>query len=203
MKTERSMESLRIYISGAHSTGKTTIIQDLCPHLPGVRVEMETARRIIEKHGWQRTDFHPQRSPQVFEQLNTEILLANIKIENDNFLEKRDFLCDRCLDPMAYVEMYLGPEAFERIKQTKELGHMIQRLRSAVIFLIEPQPECISDDKVRLVSTFEELCKYTTYLKRLYDSFAIPYVTVDILDRRERVSFILQCLHTRASMKTK
>ncbi|XP_062610933.1 uncharacterized protein LOC134272768 isoform X1 [Saccostrea cucullata] len=197
------MDHLRLYISGAHSTGKTTIIQDLCPHLPGVRLEKETARRIIETHGWQRTDFHPERYPQVFEQLNTEILLANIKIEKDNFLEKRDFLCDRCLDPMAYTEMYLGPEALERIKHTKGLQQMMERLRTSVIFLIEPQPECISDDKVRLVSTLEELHTYTAYLKRLYDSLAIPYVTVDILDRRDRVSFILQCLQTRAPMKIK
>ncbi|XP_062610934.1 uncharacterized protein LOC134272768 isoform X2 [Saccostrea cucullata] len=189
------MDHLRLYISGAHSTGKTTIIQDLCPHLPGVRLEKETARRIIETHGWQRTDFHPERYPQVFEQLNTEILLANIKIEKDNFLEKRD--------PMAYTEMYLGPEALERIKHTKGLQQMMERLRTSVIFLIEPQPECISDDKVRLVSTLEELHTYTAYLKRLYDSLAIPYVTVDILDRRDRVSFILQCLQTRAPMKIK
>lgn len=90
MKTATArMEFVRIYISGAHSTGKTTVINDLRPHLPGVRVEMETARQIIKKHGWKREDFDPKQCPHIFEQLNSEILLANIKIEKENFLEKR------------------------------------------------------------------------------------------------------------------
>lgn len=83
------MESLRIYISGAHSTGKTTVIHDLLPYLPGVRVEVETARRIINSHGWRRDDFHPDRSPELFEQLNREILLANIELEKENFVAQR------------------------------------------------------------------------------------------------------------------
>lgn len=87
------MESLRIYISGAHSTGKTTVIHDLLPYLPGVRVEVETARRIINSHGWRRDDFHPDRSPELFEQLNREILLANIELEKENFVAQRGLGC--------------------------------------------------------------------------------------------------------------
>ncbi|XP_011451573.3 uncharacterized protein [Magallana gigas] len=193
------MESLRIYISGAHSTGKTTVIHDLLPYLPGVRVEVETARRIINSHGWRRDDFHPDRSPELFEQLNREILLANIELEKENFVAQRGFLCDRCLDPMAYMEMYLGPEALERAVHTEGLSDMIARLQTSVIFLIEPQPECISDDSVRLVSTLDELRAYSTHLKRLYARFHIPYVTVPMLDRQERVSFILQYLREKSS----
>lgn len=68
-----------------------------------------------------------------------------------------------------------------------------------MIFLIEPQPECISDDNVRLVSTLDELLTYTVHLKRLYDHLSIPYVTVDMLDRKERISFILNHVETKRS----
>lgn len=52
-------------------------------------MEVETARRIINNHGWTRDDFHPDRSPELFEQLNREILSANIKIEKENFVAQR------------------------------------------------------------------------------------------------------------------
>lgn len=116
------MESLRIYISGAHSTGKTTVIHDLLPYLPGVRVEVETARRIINSHGWRRDDFHPDRSPELFEQLNREILLANIELEKENFVAQRGlgfvvfigfflflflfFLSNRCLRVLDRKNLY-------------------------------------------------------------------------------------------------
>lgn len=116
-----------------------------------------------------------------------------------HYTRNNGFLCDRCLDPMAYMEMYLGPEALERAVHTEGLGDMIARLQTSVIFLIEPQPECISDDSVRLVSTLDELRTYSTHLKRLYARFNIPYVTVPMLDRQERVSFILQYLREKSS----
>lgn len=115
------MESLRIYISGAHSTGKTTVIHDLLPYLPGVRVEVETARRIINSHGWRRDDFHPDRSPELSEQLNREILLANIELEKENFVAQRGlgffvfigffcscffFLSNRCLRVLDRKNLY-------------------------------------------------------------------------------------------------
>lgn len=77
------MEVLRIYICGAHSTGKTTLLNDLKPHLKINFVE-EVARNIIQKHNWKREDFLPDVHPSTFTQLNKEILQAQVNIEFEN-----------------------------------------------------------------------------------------------------------------------
>ena len=74
----------RIYVCGAHSTGKTTLINDLKPHLKNIRVEEEIARNIIRKYNWNRDDFLPDRNPGNFEKLNTEILMTHIEIDQEN-----------------------------------------------------------------------------------------------------------------------
>lgn len=72
---------MRIYICGPHSTGKTTLLNDLKPHLGNIKIVDEVARGIIKKHGWARDDFIPQKHPDVFQQLNEEILAAQIEKE--------------------------------------------------------------------------------------------------------------------------
>lgn len=71
----------RIYICGAHSSGKTTLLNDLRPHLDDFKAVEEVARGIIKKHGWTRDDFLPDKHPEVFQQLNEEIVSAQIAID--------------------------------------------------------------------------------------------------------------------------
>ncbi|KAH3733354.1 hypothetical protein DPMN_039780 [Dreissena polymorpha] len=73
----------RVYICGLHSTGKTTLLNDFRPHVPELHVFHEVARGIIKSHGWCRCDFVPDKHPEVFQQLNVEILEAQIKLERE------------------------------------------------------------------------------------------------------------------------
>ena len=72
---------LRIYICGPHSTGKTTLLNDIVPHLTGIDVISEVARDIIRHHSWTRGQFLPDKHPDVFLQLNKEILQKQIEID--------------------------------------------------------------------------------------------------------------------------
>ena len=78
------MYVFKVYICGAHSTGKTTLLHDLKPYLKNIKLEEEIARKIIHQHGWNREDFLPDKHPDVFETLNTEILQAQVEIDNRN-----------------------------------------------------------------------------------------------------------------------
>lgn len=75
----------RIYLSGAHSTGKTTILNDLKPFL-NVQFEEEIARGVIRKFGWKRDDFLPETQPENFLKLNEEILRRQIQTDEENSL---------------------------------------------------------------------------------------------------------------------
>ena len=76
-----SKDQLKIYICGPHSTGKMTLLHNLEPYLGGVKVIEEVARGIIKDHGWKRDDFHPDTNPDVFQQLNMEILQKQIEVD--------------------------------------------------------------------------------------------------------------------------
>lgn len=81
MEEIKQNDVIRIYICGPHSTGKTTLLNDLKPHLGSIKIVDEVARGIIKKHGWTRDDFIPNKHPDVFQQLNLEILAAQIEVE--------------------------------------------------------------------------------------------------------------------------
>ena len=81
------MSISKIYLSGAHSTGKTTLLNDLKPHL-NVHVEEEIARSVIRTYGWTRTDFLPDTNPDNFLKLNKDIL--KLQVENER----------KCLDTL-------------------------------------------------------------------------------------------------------
>ncbi|WAR24370.1 hypothetical protein MAR_038039 [Mya arenaria] len=183
---------VRIYLCGPHSTGKTTLMLDLEPHLPGVKVVEEVARSVIRNHGWKRDDFRPDKHPDVFRQLNFEILEAQIEVEKRFSEMNQDFICDRAIDPIVYCKFYVGPEARDRMFETPNIQQWIKRLQNSLIILVAPHKEIITEDSVRLASSFEELCQF-------YESFAnelnvneIPYIELHELDRQKRIDIVLK-----------
>jgi predicted ATPase len=74
------MSKCRIYLSGAHSTGKTTILNDLKSHL-NICFEEEIARKVIRQFMWERDEFMPDTNPKNFLKLNEEILRQQIQID--------------------------------------------------------------------------------------------------------------------------
>ncbi|KAK3090691.1 hypothetical protein FSP39_013763 [Pinctada imbricata] len=188
------MEIKKIYISGAHSTGKTTLINDLKPYVNHLSFEEEIARDIIKQYKWERNDFLPSEKPRNFEKLNTEILRAQISLANNYEESQRDFLCDRCMDPLAYAKVYLDDESVQRMLGIPGINEWFQKLKSALIFLVEPQQECIKDDSVRLVSTLSDLKYFTEVLKDIMKEEDVPFVCIPMLDRMERVKFVLDVI---------
>lgn len=74
------MSKCRIYLSGAHSTGKTTILNDIKSHL-NICFEEEIARKVIRHFMWERDEFMPDTNPENFLTLNEEILRQQIQID--------------------------------------------------------------------------------------------------------------------------
>ena len=77
------MSVCRLYLSGAHSTGKTTILNDLKPYLT-IRFEEEIARNVIKNLNWSRDEFLPETHPERFYELNEKILQRQIQMDERN-----------------------------------------------------------------------------------------------------------------------
>ena len=119
---------LRVFICGAQSTGKTTLLNDLISE-PGQDLHKvnEIARNIIAENDWQREDFDPNTRPDTFYDLQVKILRAQSRIDKELCSKNRSYISDRGLDPIIYCQVYLGEEWFKKIIKTKEAEECIRR----------------------------------------------------------------------------
>ncbi|XP_074652862.1 uncharacterized protein LOC141907185 [Tubulanus polymorphus] len=182
---------LRIYICGAHSTGKTTLLHDVIPHLKNIHVVEEVARKIIERNGWSRNDFQPSKNPEMFRRLNTEIIEEQMRIDEHNTSQNIDFISDRGLEPLVYCEYYINSEAKRELLELPGLRTWLNRLKRSLLFVVSPHVECLSEDGVRLQSSISELRSFTELLVRELDKHQIPFILIDNLNRQERINLVL------------
>ncbi|XP_045158352.2 uncharacterized protein LOC123524320 [Mercenaria mercenaria] len=203
-KSNLGDDILRIYICGPHSTGKTTLLKDLRPHIGNIKIVEEVARGIIKNHGWTRDDFLPEKHPDVFQQLNEEVLAAQIETDKKYTRLGQDFICDRALDPMIYCGFYIGEQAKEAMYRLDGMERWLESLRKSLVVLVSPHPECIHDDSVRLSSSIEELREFYAKFEKELQHNHIRHVKLTQLDRQERVHTVLKELTTfkrRKSLK--
>jgi predicted ATPase len=119
---------LRVFICGAHSTGKTTLLDHLLLEPDqNLHAVNEVARNIIAEHGWQKKDFDPKINPDTFYDLQVKILRAQSRIDGELCSKNRSYISDRGLDPIIYCRMYLGEESFYKIMNTIEAEECLRR----------------------------------------------------------------------------
>ena len=189
------MSKCRIYLSGAHSTGKTTILNDLKSHL-NICFEEEIARKVIRQFMWERDEFMPDTNPKNFLKLNEEILRQQIQIDERYRRASEGFIVDRCIDPLIYIERYIGVEAKQNLDHIPDLTAWTESLKTALIFVVKPHKECIQDDSVRMPPRLEDIEEFHTTLMNEYQELNIPVYEIVELDRETRKTFILEKIRT-------
>lgn len=197
------MDSLKIFLCGPHSTGKTTLLNDVIQHYHGIKVIDEVARGIIRDFGWRREDFLPEEHPETFYKLNEEIIKRQICQDIEYSKNGKGFICDRALDPLVYVKFYLGEEARGRLLHIEGITEWLQRMRSSFVFLLAPHKEIINDDNVRLVSTIDELHKLYQAFEEELLYHNIPYCKITELDRNARVQSVLTEIQGKLNASSK
>ena len=123
----------RIFICGAHSTGKSTLVQQIAKRIP-IHVESEVARKIIEDLKLKREDFDPRVNPARFEELQEMIIEAQSELEKQNALLGRSYISDRGPDPLIYAEMYLGKNKLSRLLSLPTTHECIDRFVTTLFF---------------------------------------------------------------------
>lgn len=111
---------LRVFICGAHSTGKTTLLRSLLSRLDhNFHAVHEIARGILEQRGQRADDFDPRENPREFYALQLEILEAQRRQDEKLTGENKRYISDRGLDPIIYCKMYLDDKQFRKIMDTR------------------------------------------------------------------------------------
>lgn len=117
---------LRVFICGAHSTGKTTLVNEVGKEL-NLHVEAEVARKVIRDLNLRREDFDPNSNPEKFEQLQEKILEAQSVVEKRNSRTGTSYIADRGIDPLVYALVYLGEDSMKKLLDLPTCKESINR----------------------------------------------------------------------------
>lgn len=180
---------LRVFICGAHSTGKTTLVNEVGKEL-NLHVEAEVARKVIKDLDLRRDDFDPTINPQKFEELQVQILEAQSAVEGRNSRNGTSYIADRGIDPLVYALVYLGEYSMKKLLDLPTCKESINRYRNSLVFVVRPFPECLQADDIRLFPKMDELLEYTNKMEAILQENAIPYTPIDVLNLKERVAIV-------------
>jgi len=179
----------RIYLVGAHATGKTTLARWVRDRydLPmisevarGVLAEMEAQLESLRTN----LDLVNEYQVQVYErQLQMEAqALANAK--HDGFA----FVSDRAFCNLAYAAHH--STIVSKLMDDPRLARYMESVKEGVVFYLRPHRELLAEDGVRAGVDWEEVVRIDGMVKLLLELFAIPYVPVDCLPMQERTRLV-------------
>ena len=177
---------VRVYLVGAHATGKTTLARWIRDHY-GLPMISEVARGVLAEMEARleslRTDLDlvSDYQAQVFErQLEAEHQLGG------------SFVSDRAFCNLAYAAQHslLSSEVFA----DPRLARYMEEVRGGVVFFLRPHRELLADDGVRERVDWEEVLRIDGMVKLMLEMFGIPYVPVACLSMQERARTVERVL---------
>lgn len=168
---------VRIYLVGAHATGKTTLARWIRDQY-GLPMISEVARGVLaemEAHlDSLRTDLElvSDYQAQVFER----------QLENER--GAGSFVSDRAFCNLAYAAQHslLSGEVFKDARLERYMG----QVREGIVFFLRPHKELLADDGVRETMDWDEVVRIDGMVKLMLEMFNVPYIPVACLSMQER-----------------
>ncbi|KAI4246120.1 MAG: hypothetical protein L6R40_002072 [Gallowayella cf. fulva] len=190
-----------IYIIGAQSTGKTTLVTAL-GHYFGQNLKSyglaenphqlkEVARGVLREHGFTASDITTSKS----RALELQRLIIQAQIRAEKALEHSWYIADRsALDAVAYAQQYVGESEAHGLQQGLTWSEVEHKMRAGTVILCEPGGQWLMDDGVRLMPQDRaEWFELHSHFMRLLTGCNIEYVVLpcSIAGLEERVAFVV------------
>ncbi|KAK8067362.1 hypothetical protein PG997_014109 [Apiospora hydei] len=199
-----------IYIIGAQSTGKSTLVDALEAHfrqntsssLPAPTVIREVARAVLRDHNFTAQDIRD--SPTRALELQRLILAAQAKAEGEvknkasltPSTPSSWLISDRsAIDPVVYAWMYVGPEAAKALMESTEWRGMHDRMAGSLVVVCEAGVEWLTDDGVRLMPTGKsEWARTHEVFCQVLEEASMRYIVLpcNLGQTEERLDFVLR-----------
>ncbi|MBI3726125.1 ATP-binding protein [bacterium] len=175
---EPSTDALRIYIAGAHSTGKTTLARWIARSY-GIPLVTEVARAVLAELELPletlRVDLERTKAFQ------KEVFRRQAEMER---LAGPRFVSDRTFDNLAYACHHtLGLS--EIAEGVADYARRL-RERGSLVFFVRPHRDLLKEDGVRASVSWEEILRIDGMVKLLLELHDIDYITIDTLNMAER-----------------
>ncbi|MBL9078651.1 MAG: ATP-binding protein [Planctomycetes bacterium] len=176
----------RIYMVGAHATGKTTLARWVRDHY-GVPMIAEVARGVLAEMEARldtlRTDID------LVNRYQREVFHRQIEAEHK---VAGPFVSDRAFCNLAYAAHHstiLGD-----VFRDRRLGDYMKWVREGLVFFLRPHRELVIADGVRAGLEWEEVVRIDGMVKLLLEVFDVPYIPVESLSMQERVRLVERVL---------
>jgi len=179
-------EPHRIYLVGAHSTGKTTLarwIRDT------YRIPMisEVARLVLAEMEAQLDALRSDIA--LVDRYQREVYLRQLEAEAQC---KGAFVSDRAFCNLAYAAQHATITA--DIFADPRLRDYMETVREGVVMYLRPHRELLKSDGVRERLDWEEVLRIDGMVKLLLEMFDVPYIPVASLAMQERIRLVERVL---------
>ena len=194
-----------IYIIGAQSTGKTTLISGLVTYFHNHSnitwgtlavakpcVLEEVARQVLMNCGCTGQTVSESKS----QALQLQSLILKTQYEAEDIIKDCWFISDRSgIDAIVYAKLYAGESEAEQLLNEEKWKEMEKRLQGSLIVVCEPVLSWLKEDglrfmpedrsaRIELICTIHEL--FCSFLNRLEFNHVILPKTVTNLEARVR-----------------
>jgi predicted ATPase len=172
----------RIYLVGAHSTGKTTLARWVRDTY-GLPMISEVARGVLAEMEARldslRTDV------ELVNRYQREVFERQIEAEAQ---QAGAFVSDRAFCNLAYAAQH--STILADIARDMRLADYMESVRGGVVFYLRPHRELLAQDGVRAGVEWEEVLRIDGMVKMLLEMFGVSYIPVESLPMQERIRLV-------------
>jgi nicotinamide riboside kinase len=177
---------LRIYLVGAHATGKTTLARWVRDTY-GLPMISEVARGVLAEMEAQLAGI--RTNIQLIDRYQAEVFERQIEAEA---AQPGSFVSDRAFCNLAYAAHHAT--ILGNVAGDPRLAGYMQSVRAGLVFFLRPHRELVVEDGVRAGLAWEEVVRIDGMVKLLLEMFRVPYIPVESLSMQERVRLLERVL---------
>jgi len=173
------LQNHRIYLVGAHATGKTTLARWIRDRY-GLPMISEVARGVLAEMEAR------------LDSLRSDVDLVNryqmAVYERQIEAEARHetgFVSDRAFCNLAYAAHHAT--ILHEIFRDPRLEQYMESVRQGIVFFLRPHEELLVADGVRERLEWEEVVRIDGMVKLMLEMFRVPYLPVASLSMQERI----------------
>ena len=175
----RGNRQARIYLVGAHSTGKTTLARWVRDRF-GLPMISEVARGVLAE---MEAQLDALRSDvELVNRYQRQVFERQLEAER---LQRSGFVSDRAFCNLAYAAHH--STVLSGIATDPRLRDYMDSVRGGIVLYLRPHRELVRADGVRAGLEWEEVVRIDGMVKLLLEMFAVPYIAVESLSMQERV----------------
>ncbi|MFT7464204.1 MAG: putative ATPase [Pseudohongiellaceae bacterium] len=172
----------RIYLVGAHSTGKTTLARWVRDAY-GLPMISEVARGVLAEMEEHLDSIRSNIA--VVDRYQREVFSRQVQAETE---QTGSFVSDRAFCNLAYAAHH--STILGELARDPKMASYMQSVREGLVFFVRPHRDLVTEDGVRAGVNWEEVVRIDGMVKFMLEWFSVPYIPMASLSMQERIRMI-------------